>query len=165
MVVEPGTGDVRTREAIGDCQLHVEWLAPEGGEGAGQGRGNSGVFLMDRYEIQVLDCDEDPTYADGYAGAVYGQHPPLANACRPPGEWQSFDIAWRAPRFDGDELDRPARVTVLYNGVVVQDVAEPFGPTAHRTFPEYSPHPPEAPLRLQDHGDPVRFRNLWYRPL
>jgi hypothetical protein len=165
MVVEPGTGDVRTREAIGDCQLHVEWLAPEGGEGTGQGRGNSGVFLMDRYEIQVLDCDEDPTYADGYAGAVYGQHPPLANACRPPGEWQSFDIAWRAPRFDGDELDRPARVTVLYNGVVVQDAAEPFGPTAHRTFPEYSPHPPEAPLRLQDHGDPVRFRNLWYRPL
>ncbi|MFB6136047.1 MAG: DUF1080 domain-containing protein [Halobacteriaceae archaeon] len=165
MVVEPGSGDVRTREAFGDCQLHVEWAAPEEAEGDSQGRGNSGVFLMDRYEIQVLDCYENPTYADGHAAAVYGQHPPLVNACRPPGEWQSYDVAWTAPRFDGDELVSPARVTVLHNGVVVQDGAELVGPTGHRDVSDYEPHPPEAPLRLQDHGDRVRFRNVWYRSL
>jgi hypothetical protein len=164
--VEPGTGDVRTRAAIGDCQLHVEWATPENPGEDGQGRGNSGVFLMDRYEIQVLDCHGNPTYADGYAGAVYGQHPPLANACREPGGWQSYDVVWRGPRFDdGGTLRRPGRVTVLHNGVLVQEGVELLGATTHRAVPEYDPHPPKAPLRLQDHGDRVRFRNVWYRPL
>jgi len=163
--VEPGTGDIRTTESIGDCQLHVEWATPGEVTGDSQGRGNSGVFLADRYEIQVLDTDENPTYADGYAGAVYGQHPPLVNAARPPGEWQSYDIVWRGPRFDGDDLVRPAVVTVLQNGVLVQDRTELIGQTTHRKVGTYEPHPPEAPLRLQDHGDRVRFRNVWYRPL
>jgi hypothetical protein len=163
--VTPESGDIQTREPIGDCQLHLEWLAPADTGSEGQQRSNSGVFLMDRYEIQVLDCYENPTYADGYAGAVYGQTPPLVNACRPPGEWQSYDIVWRGPRFEGDEVTRPARVTVLHNGVVVQDATELIGATTHRAVGEYEPHPPAAPLRLQDHGDPVRFRNVWYRDL
>jgi hypothetical protein len=163
VVVEPGTGDIRTESEFGDCHLHVEWAAPPVVDGESQGRGNSGVFLMDRYEIQVLDNYENPTYADGYAGAVYGQHPPAVNACREPGAWQTYDILWTAPRFDGAELASPARVTVLHNGVVVQDDVELIGATTHREVGEYSPHPPEAPLRLQDHGDEVRFRNVWYR--
>jgi len=163
--VDPGTGDVRTSEAIGDCQLHVEWRAPADASGDSQGRGNSGVFLQDRYEIQVLDSYENPTYADGYAGAIYGQHPPLVNACRPPGEWQSYDVVWQGPRFDGDEVVRPAVATVFHNGVLVQDRTELIGQTTHQAVGEYEPHPPEAPLRLQDHGDRVRFRNVWYRPL
>jgi hypothetical protein len=118
---------------------------------------------MDRYEIQVLDNYENPTYADGYAGAVYGQTPPAVNACRPPGEWQSYDIIWQGPRFDGDDLTRPAVVTVLHNGVVVQNRTELIGDTRHAEVGEYEPHDPEAPLRLQDHGDRVRFRNVWYR--
>jgi hypothetical protein len=163
--VAPGTGDVRTTDPLGACQLHLEWAAPAEVRDEGQGRGNSGVFLADRYEIQVLDNFENPTYADGYAGAVYGQYPPLANACREPGAWQSYDIVWRPPRFDGDALERPARVTVVHNGVVVQDATELLGPTTHRELLDYEPHPPAAPLRLQDHGDRVRFRNVWYRPL
>jgi hypothetical protein len=163
--VEPGTGDVRTREAIGDCQLHLEWQVPGGGDGDGQQLSNSGVFLQDRYELQVLDNYENPTYADGYAGAVYGQTPPLVNACRPPGEWQSYDVVWRGPRFDGAEVTRPARVTLLHNGVVVQDATELIGQTTHQAVGTYEPHPPAAPLRLQDHGDVLRFRNVWYRDL
>ncbi len=163
--VEPGSGDVRTEAAFGDCQLHLEWATPEEREGSSQGIGNSGVFLMDLYEIQVLDNYENPTYADGYAGAVYGQHPPLVNACRPSGEWQSYDIVWNAPRFDDDELAEPATVTVLHNGVVIQHATEVLGTTGHRTLPEYEPHPSEGHLRLQDHGDRVRFRNVWYREL
>lgn len=163
--VVPGAGDIRTEDRFGDCHLHLEWAAPATVEGEGQGRGNSGVFLMDRYEIQVLDCYENETYADGYAAAVYGQHPPLVNACCPPGEWQTYDILWRGPRFERDELQRPGRVTVLHNGVVAQHRTELVGPTSHGTVAPYRPHPPVGPLRLQDHGDPVRFRNLWYRPL
>lgn len=158
-------GDIRTTEDIGDCQLHLEWAVPAGVDGEGQDRGNSGVFLMDRYEIQVLDCYENPTYADGYAAAIYGQRPPMVNACREPGEWQSYDIVWRGPRFDGDELTRPARATVSHNGVVVQDATELLGPTTHRDVRDYEPHPPEAPLRLQYHGDRMLFRNIWYRSL
>jgi hypothetical protein len=165
MCVAPETGDVQTREPIGDCQLHIEWQAPIVEDGGGQLQSNSGVFLQDRYEIQVLDNHENPTYADGYAGAVYGQSPPLVNACRPPGEWQAYDIVWRGPRFDGDAVTRPARVTILHNGVVVQDATELIGQTTHRAVGEYEPHPPAAPLRLQDHGDLVRFRNVWYRDL
>ncbi|MFB6219339.1 MAG: DUF1080 domain-containing protein [Halobacteriaceae archaeon] len=165
VVVEPGTGAIQTATDIGDCQLHIEWATPEAVEGEGQGRGNSGVFLMEEYEVQVLDSHENPTYADGYAAAIYGQRPPLVNASRPPGEWQSYDVVWRGPRFDGDDLARPARLTLLHNGVVVHDAVELIGPTTHRGIEEYEPHPPAAPLRLQDHGDRVRFRNVWYRSL
>ena len=161
--VAPGSGDIRTKTPIGDCQLHLEWAAPAVISGASQGRGNSGVFLMDRYEIQVLDNYDNPTYADGYAGAVYGQEPPLVNPLRPPGEWQSYDILWRAPRFDDNELLEPARVTAFCNGVLIQDDFELNGPTTHKDVAGYDPHPQAAPLRLQDHGDEVRFRNIWVR--
>ncbi|MGH2355046.1 MAG: 3-keto-disaccharide hydrolase [Chloroflexota bacterium] len=163
--VAPKTGDIQTREHFGDCQLHLEWATPTEVKGDSQGRGNSGVFLMGRYEIQVLDCYDNPTYADGSAGAVYGQYPPLVNACRRPGEWQNYDILWTAPRFDGERLVSPAYVTILHNGVLVQYHRELTGPTANRRVLPYTPHPPTGPLRLQDHSNPVRFRNIWYRPL
>jgi hypothetical protein len=164
MEVVPGTGDIQTRDGIGDCQLHIEWAAPSVVKGDSQGRGNSGIFLLGLYEIQVLDCYDNPTYSDGTTGAVYGQYPPLVNACRKPGEWQVYDILWEAPRFSGQVL-KPARVTVILNGVVLHHAVEPQGPTQHRQTASYSPHPATGPLRLQDHGDLVRFRNIWYRPL
>jgi hypothetical protein len=163
--VAPGTGDIVTREEFGDCQLHLEWAAPAVVKGASQGRGNSGVFLMGLYEIQVLDCYENPTYADGTTAAIYGEYPPLVNACRKPGEWQTYDIIWTAPRFVEQRLLTPAYVTVLHNGVLVQHHQALTGPTTHRAVLPYAPHPPTAPLRLQDHGDLVRYRNIWYRPL
>lgn len=163
--VVPGTGDIWTVEEFGDCQLHVEWCEPTVIKGEGQGRGNSGVFLMGRYEIQVLDCYENPTYADGTTGAIYGQWPPLVNACRKPGEWQQYDIVWLAPRFEGHRLIRPAYVTVFQNGIVIHHYTMLIGPTTHRAVEPYHPHPPVGPLKLQDHGDLVRFRNIWYRPL
>jgi hypothetical protein len=163
--VVPRAGDIQTREQFGSCQLHVEWAAPVEVAGGSQGRGNSGVFLMGRYEIQVLDCYDNPTYADGTTAAVYGQHPPLVNACRKPGEWQTYDIVWITPRFEGERLVAPAYVTVFHNGVVVHHHREILGPTTHRRVMPYAPHPPTGPLRLQDHGHPVRFRNIWYRPL
>jgi hypothetical protein len=165
MEVAPRTGSIRTKERFGDCQLHVEWATPEEVKGEGQGRGNSGVFLMGLYEIQVLDSSGNPTYADGSAAAVYGQHPPLVNASRGPGEWQTYDIIWLAPRFEGEKLVSPARLTLLHNGVVVHAHRELIGRTGHKVVGAYSPHPPEGPLMLQDHGDPVRYRNIWYRPL
>ena len=165
MEAAPKSGNIETKKHFGDCQLHVEWAAPEEVRGEGQGRGNSGVFLMGRYEIQVLDCYDNPTYADGTTAGIYGQYPPLVNACRPPGAWQSFDIIWVAPRFDGEALVSPARVTVLHNGLVVHHDQELMGFTSHRVLTEFTPHPPTGPLMLQDHGDPVRFRNIWYRPL
>lgn len=163
LVVEPGSGDIRTTERLGDCQLHVEWASPAE-PGDAEYPGNSGVFLSDRYELQVLDCSETAIYADGYAGAIYGQHPPQVNACLPPGEWQSFDITWRRPRFDGDVLESPAKVTAHHNGVLIHECTEPFGPTTYRDCLDYEPHG-AAPLRLQDHGFRVRFRNIWYRSL
>jgi len=165
MQVVPKTGSIASREHFGDCQLHVEWAAPAEVKGDSQGRGNSGVFLMGLYEIQVLDCFDNPTYADGTAAAVYGQYPPLVNACRGPGEWQVFDIVWVAPRFDGEALVSPARVTVFHNGLVVHHDKEIQGPTRHRQLARYNPHPETGPLVLQDHGDLVRYRNIWYRPL
>lgn len=165
MEVVAGTGDIQTREEFGSCQLHLEWAAPAEVKGDSQGRGNSGVFLMGRYEIQVLDCYENPTYADGTTGAIYGQYPPLVNACRQPGEWQSYDIIWEAPRFENEQLVSPAYVTVIHNGIVVHHGTEVLGGTGHRTLPEYRPHPSVGPLRLQDHGNPTRFQNIWYRPL
>jgi hypothetical protein len=165
MEVVPRTGNIRTREHFGDCQLHIEWAAPAEVKGESQGRGNSGVFLMGLYEIQVLDCYANPTYADGLTAAIYGQCPPLVNACRPPGQWQSFDIIWLGPRFDGDKVVRKARVTVIHNGILVHHDRELIGPTTHREVLQYEPHPQTGPLELQDHGDLVRYRNIWYRPL
>lgn len=160
-----GTGTIETRDAFGDCQLHVEWSSPAKVESSSQGRGNSGIFLMGRYEIQVLDSFDNRTYADGQAAALYGQTPPLVNACRAPGEWQTYDIIFRAPRWDGEKLLSPARATVLHNGVLVQD-AQPFlGATAHRAVAQYEKHADALPLALQDHGNPVRYRNIWIRRL
>jgi Domain of Unknown Function (DUF1080) len=163
--VAPATGDIYTREPFGDGQFHLEWAAPAVAMGEGQGRGNSGVLLMGLYELQVLDGYENRTYADGTAAAIYGQYPPLVNACRPPGAWQCYDIIWMAPGFDGDRLVRPASVTLLHNGVVAHYHTVLLGPTQHRQVASYRPHPPAGPLRLQDHGARVRYRNIWYRRL
>jgi 3-keto-disaccharide hydrolase/Domain of unknown function (DUF3471) len=161
-----GSGYLFSRDSFGDIQLHVEWAAPLPAEGIGQGRGNSGVFLMGLYEIQVLDSYDNFTYADGQAGAVYGQHPPLANASRPAGEWQSYDIVFRHPRFHRDgHLLQPARVTVFHNGILVQDNAEIWGATAWLKYYPYESQPDRLPLALQDHGNPVRYRNIWLREL
>ncbi len=165
MEVVPGTGDIVSVERMGDCQLHVEFASPREVKGESQGRGNSGVFMMGLYEIQVLDGYENPTYADGITASVYGEFPPLVNACRKPGEWQTYDIVWTAPRFNGVELVSPAYLTLLHNGVVVHNHAELIGPTGHRNVHPYTAHAPFGPLKLQDHGDLVRFRNIWYRPL
>jgi len=163
--VLPGTGDIHTRAEFGDCHLHLEFAAPIEVKGNGQGRGNSGVFLMGLYEIQVLDCYDNPTYPDGTTGGVYGQYPPLANACRKPGEWQTYDIIWTGPKFDGETLVSPAYVTVLLNGVLLHYHRSLQGPTQHRNLAQYQPQPSVGPLKLQDHGDLVRFRNIWYRPI
>jgi len=165
MQVLPGTGSIRTRAAFGSCQLHVEFASPTVVKGDGQGRGNSGVFLMGLYEVQVLDCFQNPTYADGTTGGIYGQFPPLVNACRKPGEWSFYDIIWEAPVFDGETLRTPAYLTVLLNGILLHNRKELQGPTEHRKQAAYRPHPATGPLELQDHGDLVRFRNIWYRPL
>lgn len=165
MEVVPKSGDIKTVESFGDMQLHIEWATPAEVVGKSQKRGNSGVFLMGRYEIQVLDSYENPTYADGSAGAVYGCKPPLVNASRPPGEWQSFDIFWRAPLFDGDRLVRPAAVTVLHNGVLIHDHYVLPGMGYNKKAPVYSPHAPTGPIQLQDHKNPVRYRNIWVRRL
>ena len=166
MEVVKGKGAIRTRQGFGDCQLHVEWATPSPAVGAGQDRGNSGVFLMDTYEVQVLDSYRSDTYADGMAGAIYGQYPPLVNAARQPGEWQAYDIVFHAPRFDGKgEAISPARMTIFLNGVLIQDNEELTGPTAHKARPPYRAHADRMPLSLQDHGHPVRFRNIWVREL
>ena len=161
-----GTGDIETKGEFGDCQLHIEWATPNPTKGDSQGRGNSGVFFFGRYEVQVLDSYENPTYADGQAAALYGQTPPMVNACRKPGEWQTYDIVFRAPRFGADgKVMEPARATVLHNGILVHHDQPLLGHTAHRSLPSYEAHAPKGPIRLQDHGDPVRFRNVWIRPL
>jgi hypothetical protein len=164
--VAPGTGDITTRDKFGDVQLHVEWATPPIPKGEGQERGNSGVFLMDRYEIQVLDSYDNKTYYHGQAGAVYKQHAPLVNASRKPGEWQTYDIVFHAPKFDeqGKVIER-ARVTVLHNGVLIQNNVEIYGLTYHDRPALYVAHSPEEPLHLQDHGNPVRYRNIWIRRL
>ncbi len=166
MEVVAGSGGIETRDAFGDCQLHVEWRAPTPPKGESQERGNSGVFLMGTYEVQVLDSYNNVTYADGQAAAVYGQYPPLVNASRPPGEWQSYDIIWHRPHFDAQgRLERPARITVFFNGLLAQDNVILTGPTAHQHRPPYHAHADALPLGLQDHGNPVRFRNIWVRSL
>jgi hypothetical protein len=163
--IVPRTGRLVTREAFGDCQLHVEWMIPEGVTGQGQGRGNSGIELMMRYEIQVLESHDNLTYADGAAGAMYGVWPPLVNPARPQGQWNVYDILFEAPHFDGDKLVKPAYVTVLFNGVVVHNHQAELGTTIWRQVAHYTPHPPEEPLSLQDHNQPMRFRNIWIRKL
>ena len=166
MEVVKKAGSILTKQKFGNCQLHLEWAAPLPAVGEGQERGNSGVFLMDKYEVQVLDCYENTTYADGMTAAIYGQYPPLVNACRPPGEWQTYDIAFRRPRFDpGGKLMSPARMTVFHNGVLVHDSVELTGPTENKKRPPYTVHPDKLPVSLQDHGNPVRFRNIWLREL
>jgi hypothetical protein len=166
MEVVAKSGYIHTKQSFGDCQLHVEFSEPTPPHGESQERGNSGVFLMGKYEIQVLDSYDNKTYADGQAASVYGQYPPLVNAARPPGQWQSYDIVFHGPRFDaGGKLLRPARVTVFHNGVLVQDNVELTGPTEHGKRPPYEAGPDKAALALQDHGNPVRFRNIWIRPL
>jgi hypothetical protein len=166
MEVVAKTGSIRTKQEFGDCQVHVEWAAPAAVSGEGQERGNSGVFLMDTYELQVLDSYDNRTYADGQAAAIYGQYPPLVNACRKPGEWQSYDIIFHRPRFGADgKLAEPARMTVFHNGILVHENEELTGPTSHKARPPYKAHADKLPLSLQDHGNPVRYRNIWLRPL
>lgn len=161
-----GSGYVFTRQSFGDVQLHVEWAAPVPPMGKSQGRGNSGVFLMGLYEVQVLDSYDNDTYPDGQAASVYGQYPPLVNASLPPGEWQTYDIVFRRARFNADgKLLQPARITVFHNGILVQDDVEIWGPTNWLQHSPYQPHPDKLPLSLQDHGNPVRYRNIWLREL
>lgn len=164
--VVPGAGPITTRKAFGDVQVHLEWATPSPAEGKGQARGNSGIHLMGLYEVQILDSYRSDTYADGQAAAIYGQYPPLVNACRPPGEWQSYDITFRAPRFSPKgALLQPARVSVLHNGILVQDHVELLGPTIWLHYQPYSAHAPKLPFSLQEHGSPVRYRNIWVREL
>ncbi len=166
LVVVADSGSLVSNQEFGDCQLHIEWSTPSPALGEGQGRGNSGVYLMGLYEVQVLDSYQNKTYADGQAAAVYGQFPPLVNASRPPGQWQAYDIIFHRPRFAEDgKLIRPAFITVLHNGVLVQNHVELTGPTAHKRRPPYKVHPDKLPLMLQDHEWPVRYRNIWVREL
>jgi len=167
MECAPDSGYVRTLQNFGDCQLHVEYATPTPADGEGQGRGNSGVFFgLDRYEVQVLDSYQNTTYADGSAGSVYGQYPPLVNASRPPGQWQSYDILWTAPRFDAQgKLASPARITAFHNGVLIQNNVELTGPTGWLERAPYRAHSDKLPISLQDHGNPVRYRNIWVREL
>jgi len=164
MVVTPKTGSNSTKQAFGSFQLHLEFATPNPAKGAGQGRGNSGVIIAERYEIQVLDSYEAETYADGQCAAVYGQYPPLVNASRKPGEWQTYDIFFTAPKFAPDgKLESPAYVTVIHNGILVHNHREILWPVAHKNTNQYKAHGP-APIQLQDHGNPVRYRNIWIRP-
>ncbi len=165
MISVKGAGYVYTKDDFTDFQLHVEWAAPTPPQGKGQGRGNSGVFLHGKYEIQVLDCFDNPTYADGSAGSVYGQFPPLVNASRPPGEWQMYDIVFTGPHYKEGKLETPAIVTVFHNGVVVQNHTAILGTTNHMNPGKYDGKTEKGPIGLQDHGNPVRYRNIWIREL
>jgi len=158
-------GDIRTKDAFGDVQLHIEWATPDPPRGDAYNRGNSGVYFFGRYELQIFESYRGGIYADGQAGAIYGQHPALVNACRRPGAWQVFDAIFTAPRFKDGKLESPAYLTVLHNGVLIHNHAALTGPTAHRAVAAYAPHAPEGPITLQDHGNPVRFRNIWARPI
>lgn len=161
-----GGGDLVTRDEFGpDFQLHIEWTAPVPAKGSGQGRGNSGVFLFGRYEIQILDSFENQTYPDGQATAIYAYMPPQVNASRKPGDWQTYDIIFEAPRFKDGKLEKPAIVTVLHNGIVTQNRTAFIGGTPHKAVGTYKPHAEKGPIRLQDHGNPVRFRNIWIREM
>jgi Domain of Unknown Function (DUF1080) len=160
------TGALYTRDSFSDVQLHIEWASPVPVAGNSQGRGNSGVIFMGLYEIQVLDTYNNPTYADGQAAAIYGQWPPLANVARKPGEWNAYDIVFEAPRFENGKVVKPAYQTVFWNGVMVHNRKEVMGPMIYRDVASYkTPHGAELPLMLQDHNNPVRYRNIWIRRL
>jgi Domain of Unknown Function (DUF1080) len=163
--VVPKTGDIATKEKFGDVQLHIEWSERPDITGKSQARGNSGVILQGRYEIQVLDSYQSPTYADGQAGAIYGQWPPLANAVRKPGEWNVYDIIFEAPKFEGEKLVKPAYFTVFLNGVMLHNRKESMGPMVYRQVAHYVPQPAEDSLVLQNHNSEVRYRNIWARRL
>jgi hypothetical protein len=166
MTVKPGTGGIRTKDSLGSCQLHIEWQTPALVKGEGQGRGNSGIFLMGLYELQVLDSYDNVTYSNGQAGSMYKQSMPLVNVCRKPGEWQSYDIIFTAPVFWEDgRLKEPARITVLHNGVLIQHNVAIWGQTSYIGIPKYEKHAGKLPLVLQDHGDLVSYRNIWLRNL
>ena len=166
LTVNPESPGIKTRQSFGDVQLHVEWKTPEVIEGEGQGRGNSGIFLMEEYEVQVLDSYNNETYYNGQAGSIYKQHIPLVNASLPPGTWQKYDIIFRAPSFNGDgSLESPAFVTVIHNGVLIQNHVEIKGPTEFIGKPKYAAHPDKMPLFLQQHRNPVSYRNIWIREL
>ena len=164
--VVAGTGGIESKESFGDAQIHLEWRSPSEVKGTSQGRGNSGFFLMGKYEIQILDSYENRTYSNGQAASVYKQTPPLVNAMRPPGEWNTYDIIFTAPRFNKDGMViSAARVTVIHNGVLVQNNVEIKGPTEYIGIPNYKAHEEELPYQIQDHGNPVSFRNIWVRKL
>ena len=170
LVVPPkgtvGGGTISSRQEFGDCQIHAEFASPTPPKGTSQGRGNSGIIIMGRYEVQVLDNFENITYPDGQATAIYGQTPPLVNASKKPGEWQTYDIAFIAPRFKPDgSLESPAYLTVFHNGVLTQNHVASLGPMVYREVAHYTPHGPKGPLSLQDHSNPVRFRNIWVREI
>ncbi|MCX5759320.1 MAG: DUF1080 domain-containing protein [Candidatus Hydrogenedentes bacterium] len=168
MMPTKGSGMIRSKQEFGSCQLHVEFACPKDVTGEGQGRGNSGVFLMGRYEVQVLDSYENKTYPDGQAAALYGRKVPLVNACRKPGEWQTYDIVFHRPVFEDAKVVKRATFTVFHNGVLVQDHAELSGGTmwrGHHSISNYEPHGDKGPIELQDHGNPVKFRNVWIREL
>ena len=162
--VVAGTGDIQTKQEFGDVQLHIEWRSPKEIKGEGQGRGNSGIFLQGMYELQVLDSYESKTYPNGQAGSIYKQTIPLVNATKAPGEWQTYDVIYRAPVFEGDKLVKPATITVLHNGILIQDHTEIKGTTEYIGAPKIVPHG-KGPIKLQDHGNPVSFRNIWVREL
>ncbi len=164
--VAPGSGDIATRQQFGDCQLHLEWAIPASNQCKGQHGCNSGVFFLSRYEVQILESNVNVTYVDGMAGSLYGQYPPLVNATRPQGEFNTYDIIFRGPRFDAAAgIVRTATVTLFINGVLIQDNVELLGATAHGARATYSAHGETGPLKLQDHGDPIQFKNIWIRPL
>jgi Domain of Unknown Function (DUF1080) len=163
MEVTPKTGSISSVDQLGDCQLHIEWREPRRLPGNGQERGNSGVIFFGRYEVQVLDSYDNPTYADGSAASIYGSWPPLVNAMRKPGEWQMYDILFTVPRFEAGKLVKPGYFTVFHNGVAVHHHVELLGNSNHRQLPNYEPHPLRGSLVLQNHGNPVQFRNIWYR--
>ena len=166
MTVVKGAGSIMTKQRFGDVQLHIEWRTPRKIEGEGQGRGNSGVYLMGLYEVQVLDSYENETYYNGQAGSIYKQHIPMVNASMKPGVWQTYDIIFTAPRFNSDEtLESPAYISVLHNGIIVQNHVEIQGPTVFVGKPVYQFHEEKLPLMLQEHGNPVSYRNIWIRDL
>ena len=165
MEVAKKAGNIQTKKKFGDYQLHIEWATPAKISGKSQGRGNSGIFLAGTYEVQVLDSYKNDSYPDGQAAGIYGQKPPLVNVCRPPGKWQSYDIIFHRPIFKNEKLVKPATVTVLQNGVLVQDNWTIEGITFHKKRAEYRPHADRMPLELQDHGNPIRYRNIWLREL
>jgi hypothetical protein len=166
MTVVPGTGSIKTKQGFGDCQLHIEWRTPEFDDDEGQGKGNSGIMLMGKYELQVLDSYENKTYANGQAASIYKQHIPLVNACKNSGEWQIYDIIFTAPKFGREgRMISPARITVLHNGVLVQNNVSLLGTTKYIGLPVYKEHGDKEPLILQNHTDLVSYRNIWIREL